>query len=56
MGNLAYYSPSPFGEGRGEAASGVFQAVFSSLRLLKYNGESRLLPPSPFGEGRGEAV
>ena len=27
-GNLANCSPSPFGEGRGEAVSGVFQAAF----------------------------
>ena len=40
----------------GEAASSVFQAVFSSLLLLKYNGVSRLLPPSPFGEGTGERL
>ena len=48
-GNLANCSPSPFGEGRGEAP-------FSSLRPLKYNGVSRFLPPSPFGEGWGEAL
>ena len=29
MGYLANCSPSPFGEGWGEAASGVFLAVFS---------------------------
>ena len=40
----------------GEAASSVFQAVFSSLLLLKDNGVSRLLPPSPFGEGTGERL
>ena len=49
MGYLANCSPSPFGEGRGEA-------VFSPLRPLKHYGDLAICSPSPFGEGWGEAV
>ena len=42
MGNLANCSPSPFGEGWGEAASGVFQAVFY-LPLPSERAGERLL-------------
>ena len=42
MGYLANCSPSPFGEGWGEAASGVFQAVFY-LPLPSERAGERLL-------------
>ena len=36
-GNLANCSPSPFGEGRGEAVSGVFQAFEIPLQTARYS-------------------
>ena len=55
MGYLANCSPSPFGEGWGEAVPGVFQAAFSSFRLLNYTGVSCYLFSLSLrrGSGRG---
>ena len=47
-GNLANCSPSPFGEGWGEAP-------FSHSVLSNTPGYLANYPPSPFGEGWGEA-
>ena len=52
-GNLANCSPSPFGEGRGEAVSGVFQAAF--LWTIR-KGSVHIAPRSPpINEKRGRA-
>ena len=48
-GYLANCSPSPFGEGWGEA-------FFPHSLLSNTTGYLTNYPPSPFGEGRGEAV
>ena len=71
MGYLANYSPSPFGEGRGEAISLTLSYPINSIPtsqtqrgislivlplLSERAGERLFCSPSPFGEGWGEAV